>query len=110
MTFDASDPRLTAYALGELDDHDGADDRAEVEAILAGSQEAQSFVDEVRATARLLTEHLQRETSPGLAPEHRNAIEQTLQAQSQAEVQAAPGAEPAPIVILEAIPKPPRRW
>src|SRR3954469_19282365 len=97
MTFDASDPRLTAYALGELDDHDGADDRAEVEAILAGSPEAQSFVDEVSATARLLTEHLQREPSPGLAPEHHHAIEQTLQAQ------ATPGPEPAPIVFLEPV-------
>src|SRR3954454_21743250 len=104
MTFDASDPRLTAYALGELDDHDGADDRAEVEAMLAASPEAQSFVEEVRATARLLAEHLQREPSPGLAPEHHRAIEQTLQSQG------TPESTPETIAIAEPPPRPARPW
>jgi len=98
MTFDANDPRLTAYALGELDDAD----RAEVETLLAGSAEARSFVEETRATAQLLTEHLHREPSPGLAPEHHRAIEQTLQTQSRVDSQpiaiaiAAPSPAPAP--------------
>src|SRR5690348_8917742 len=75
MTFDATDPRLTAFALGELD---GAE-RAEIEALLASSADARRFVDEIRETARILTDHLQAEPSPvGLAPAQRAAIEVVL--------------------------------
>jgi Ca-activated chloride channel family protein len=76
MTLDFSDPRLTAYALDELD----AAERAEVEAQLAGDPERRRLVEEIRATARLLTEHLQNEPRPKLAPEQREAIEARLQA------------------------------
>src|SRR5689334_16590026 len=75
MTFDASDPRLTAYALGELD----GTERAEIEALLAESPEARRFVEEVRETARILTEQFRLEPSPGLAPAQREAIEVGLQ-------------------------------
>ena len=75
MSLDFSDPRLTAYALDELD----AAERAEVEAQLAGDPERRRLVEEIRATARLLTEHLQNEPSPKLAPEQREAIETRLQ-------------------------------
>ncbi|MDR3633896.1 MAG: von Willebrand factor type A domain-containing protein [Isosphaeraceae bacterium] len=70
MPLDPNDPRLTAYALGELD----AADSAAVETALAGSAEGRQIIDEIRATARLLTEHLQREPSPGLAPAQRQAL------------------------------------
>src|SRR5262249_26993092 len=80
MTFDASDPRLTAYALGELD----GSERAEIEAHLAGSAEAARFVDEIRETARLLTEQLRLEPSPGLAAAQREVIEINLRTQPTA--------------------------
>src|SRR4051812_21138750 len=70
MTFDPDDPRLTAYALGELDAADPA-----VEALLAESPEARQTVDEIRATARLLAEQLGQEPSPGLRPGQHLAIE-----------------------------------
>ncbi|AGA30909.1 YfbK domain-containing protein [Singulisphaera acidiphila] len=71
MTFDASDPRLTAYALGELD----GSERTEIEALLAENPPALQFIAEIRETAQLLTDQFQRELSPGLAAEHRQAIE-----------------------------------
>ncbi len=74
MPFDADDPRLTAYALGELED----DEKADLEAILADSAEGRQVVEELRATARLLSETLSEEPSPGLASEHREAIETRL--------------------------------
>ena len=75
MSLDFSDPRLTAYALDELD----AAERAEVEAQLAGDPERRRLVEEIRATARLLTEHLQNEPHPKLTPKQREAIEARLQ-------------------------------
>src|SRR3954470_8459127 len=69
------DPRLTAYALGELD----ASERSAIEVLLAESPESRQFVEDVRATAELLTAQLHREPSPGLAAEHRRAIEGRLQ-------------------------------
>ncbi len=74
MTFDPDDPRLTAFALGELDDAE----RSEVEALVRDHPEARKLVEEVRATAQILTERLRHEPSPGLAPEHHQAIEVKL--------------------------------
>ena len=79
MPFDPDDPRLTAYALGELDDAE----RVEFEAFIAESDEARRFIEETRATARLLAERLGRERSPGLAPEQHQSIEKRLHAQAQ---------------------------
>ena len=57
MSIVPDDPRLTAYALGQLD----AADRPEIEALLARDPEARAFLEEVRETARLLTESLRDE-------------------------------------------------
>ncbi|HWE40200.1 MAG TPA: VWA domain-containing protein [Isosphaeraceae bacterium] len=69
------DPRLTAFALDELDD---PADRQAVEAILAADAAASRYVDDVRQAARLLTDALRKEPSPGLDPKHRDAIEEEL--------------------------------
>ncbi len=70
MTLDPNDPKLTAYALGELDDAE----QAEVEAALRQSPELRRAVDEIRRTAALLSEHLQAEACPPLTAEQREAI------------------------------------
>lgn len=74
MTFDPDDPRLTAFALGELDEAD----RAAVESLLATSPEASRFVAEVRQTARILAESLRLEPSPGLSIVQRLDLEDRL--------------------------------
>ena len=74
MPHHPDDPRLTAFALGEL----GPAENAEVEAALLADPEAAALVAEVRATALLLTEHLRAEASPGLDPSHIRAIEARL--------------------------------
>ena len=65
MTFDPDDPRLTAYALGELDD---ADREPRSRRSSPTTPRPARFVEEIRATARLLTEQLRDEPGPGLAP------------------------------------------
>ena len=57
MSFDIDDPRLTAYALGELD----ADETEEVERLLADHPEAWKSIEEIRLTANWLTERLHDE-------------------------------------------------
>ncbi|MBX6315582.1 MAG: zf-HC2 domain-containing protein, partial [Isosphaeraceae bacterium] len=74
MTYDPDDPRLTAYALGELDEAE----RSALEAHLEAHPEARQFVAEVRALAQLLTEHLPKETGPGLSPAQHRTIEARL--------------------------------
>ena len=69
------DPRLTAYALGELDEAD----RPEVEALIQSNPEAARFIADVLATARLLTEHLKSETIPTSAPAILRAVEDHLE-------------------------------
>jgi len=56
------DPRLTAYALGELDPAECA----EIEALLPASPAARAAVDDIRAAAQTLTAALERE--PVAAP------------------------------------------
>ena len=75
MPFDPDDTRLTAFALGELDDAD----RAAVEAEIADCAESRKYIEEVRETARLLTEQFHAEPAPGLTPEQRRAIEVVLE-------------------------------
>jgi Ca-activated chloride channel homolog len=72
--YDLNDPRLTAYALGELDQAE----RAAVEAQMSDCAETRRLVEEIQATARLLTEQLHREPSPGLALPQHAAIEAEL--------------------------------
>ena len=75
MMFDLNDPRLTAYALDEL----SVADRAAVEERLADDPSGRKFVEDVRATARLLTEQFQKEISPGLTPKQKSVIVAELQ-------------------------------
>ena len=71
MPFDPNDPRLTAYALGEIDPAE----IPAIEAQLAACPESRRAVAEVCATAQLLSAELGREPAPGLDPAHRAAIE-----------------------------------
>jgi Ca-activated chloride channel family protein len=60
----SDDPRLTAYALGELAD----DERAQVAAAVAADPALQAAVEEIRATAGRLTAALAAEPLPESAP------------------------------------------
>ncbi len=64
------DPRLTAYALGEL----GPRARAEIERLVARDPEARKFVEETRAFARDLGAALAPEEAPELDPDRIRAI------------------------------------
>ncbi|MEZ6015796.1 MAG: VWA domain-containing protein [Planctomycetota bacterium] len=69
----AEDPRLSAYALGELE---GAE-RALVARFVADHAEARAWVDELAATARALESALAQESSafaPALTDEQRDAV------------------------------------
>lgn len=68
------DPRLTAYALGELD----PDEAAEIESAVAQSPELQRLVDEVRQTARLVEEGIAAEAS-SLSPARRARVESEIE-------------------------------
>ena len=70
MSIDPNDPKLTAYALGELDDTE----RAEVEAQLKESEAARQTVNEVRKTAALLARELKAEPALALSDDQRKAI------------------------------------
>lgn len=70
MSVDPNDPKLTAYALGELDDTE----RAEIEAQLKESEATRQTVDEIRKTAALLTRELKAEPAPALSDDQREAI------------------------------------
>ncbi len=72
------DPRLTAFALGEVDPAEAV----EIERLLAADPEARALVADIRATARLLSDHLHAEPAPGLAASHRRAIETHLKGAS----------------------------
>jgi hypothetical protein len=71
MKLDPNDPKLTAYALGEL----GAEERAAIESSLAGSPEARAEVQKVRELASLLSEELKKEPLGALSQLQRIAIE-----------------------------------
>jgi Ca-activated chloride channel homolog len=76
MKLDPNDPRLTAYALGELDE-------AEQEAIerdLAHSEAARQTVVEIRATAELLREEFSNEPGLQLSEAQRSLVERKVQA------------------------------
>jgi Ca-activated chloride channel homolog len=64
------DPRLTAYALGELDRAEAA----EVERLLDGSPECRATVNEIRELAGLLSTSLEAEPAPALSDGQRMAI------------------------------------
>ena len=72
--FDPKDPKITAYALGELNPAE----KAEVEKLIHDSDDAQRAVGEIRKTVCMLTEEFQNEVKPSLSEEHRQAIERSL--------------------------------
>lgn len=57
MSFNIDDPRLTAYALGELDETE----KKEVERLLADHPEARKTIEEIQTTANWLIERLHDE-------------------------------------------------
>ncbi len=76
MIFDANDPRLTAYALGEIDPAE----RSEIEQLLADREDARNYVAEIRQTAQWLAAELQKEpeTVSTLAMANHRLIDQAL--------------------------------
>ena len=76
MPIDPEDPRLTAYALGELED----DEKTDLERLLSDSEEGRRVVGEIRETARLLADTLGEEIAPGLSARQWKAIEQEIPA------------------------------
>ena len=74
MNINPDDPKLTAYALGELDHAE----RAAIEAELEKSFACQRAVEEIRETAALLEKKLAAEELPGLAFAQKRKIENQL--------------------------------
>jgi secreted protein with Ig-like and vWFA domain len=74
MSFDANDPRLTAYALDELDEAE----RAQVEKLLEQSPGARAAVEEIRQAAELLTGELASEPVATLTAQQRELVEQAM--------------------------------
>ncbi len=74
MTIELDDPRLTAYALGELEDGD----RTAVESFLAESAEARAAVEEVRRTGERLEAELSAEPMMTMSGYRREVIEAHL--------------------------------
>jgi Ca-activated chloride channel family protein len=74
MTLRPDDPRLTAYALGELEPSEIAMLVSELEQ----SPEARAELDAIRQTARLLEDELRDTPVSGLGSEHRGRIEHAL--------------------------------
>ncbi len=70
--FQPDDPRLTAYALGELD----PTERTQVEALLVKSAEARTALEEIRETIGLLSRKLTFETALTLTTSQRHSVEQ----------------------------------
>src|ERR1051325_4143619 len=75
MKLNQDDPRLTAYALGELP----ANERADIEAELKNNPECRQIVEEIRGAAKVLSENFATEPQLTLFPEQRGTIEEKLQ-------------------------------
>lgn len=70
-TFDLNNPKLTAYALGELDDVE----KAIIESHLREDESLRAEVEAIRRTAQLLERELAAEPSPGLTSEQREFVQ-----------------------------------
>jgi Ca-activated chloride channel homolog len=68
MTFDPDDPRLTAYALGELD----PSEHASIETLLDECPECRQAVEEIRKTVAWLSRELQEEKETHAQPAELN--------------------------------------
>ena len=78
MKLDPNDPKLTAYALGELDESE----RPAIEEALRDDEACRKAVEEIQQVAGLLTEELKGEARPGLLAQQRAAIEAELNKRS----------------------------
>lgn len=78
--FDLNDPRLTAFALGELPEQE----RLEVERWLEESAEARAALVEIQETIDLVKDELAAEPVPTLTSTQRQAIEAQLSASQSA--------------------------
>ncbi len=83
MKITPDDPKLTAYALDELDPAE----RAEVEAFLKTSDEARREVEDIRRMSQLLTHELRGEACPMLSAEQKQVIENKLEETSSNVIQ-----------------------
>ena len=70
MNVNKQDPRLTAFALGELDDHE----RDAIEAAVEADPNLQELVKEIGIAANLAGLAFRQEDAPGLSAEQRQAI------------------------------------
>jgi Ca-activated chloride channel family protein len=70
MKLAPDDPRLTAYALGELDEHECA----AVETALRDSTECRQAVEEIRQMVGVLESELRKEPMPALSKRRRKAV------------------------------------
>lgn len=73
MKFSANDPKITAYALGEITD---PKERTEIEAAVAASEELQQAVRSIRGMGDLLSESLAAEPVPELSEFDKARMEQ----------------------------------
>ena len=74
---DATDPRLTAYALGEMSD----EEKTAFESELSASPELRSEIDEIGAAAEALRRELANTAPPALESTQRAAIENAISGQ-----------------------------
>ncbi len=84
MSIDANDPRLTGYALGELD----AAECALVEALLSTSSDARKIVEETKHSAQLLVQELEREATCGLSTEESASVKDAIGGHEESDVRA----------------------
>ena len=95
FNFQPDDPRLTAYALGELDPAE----RAQVEAMLTDSAEARTALEEIRETIGLLSRNLTFEPALTLTISQRQLVEQAVVVPIPV-VAASPGKNARWVVIV----------
>ncbi|CAN5550871.1 hypothetical protein BH10BDE1_BH10BDE1_33250 [soil metagenome] len=67
---DLDDPKLTAFALGELE----GEEAIQMKQVIDRDPEAKKHVDEIRETASLLSEQLQQEAKPRLSVSQREEV------------------------------------
>src|SRR5690242_3904582 len=75
MKLNPDDPRLTAYALGELE----PGECAAIEAELQNNAECRQAIEEIRRAANALSTELAAEPCPALRPEQRQKISEQTQ-------------------------------
>ncbi len=70
MKIELNDPQLTAYALGELHGQEAEEMKNRIDK----DPEARKYVEDIQATAKLLSEELSKEPTDSLAPESRSKL------------------------------------